>query len=51
MTIQAENLRLFRDIKVKSSDPDLNHANFCNVKVSGGIASADIKASVSYRKL
>jgi hypothetical protein len=30
---------------------DLNRANFCNVKVSGDAASADIKATVSYPEI
>lgn len=30
---------------------DLNHANFCNVKVSGDATSADIKAAVSYPEI
>lgn len=55
MTIQAEALRRLKNIKVKFSDQDswlvtgdfidLNRANFCNVKVSGNAASADIKAT------
>jgi len=56
ITIQAEALRCFKGVKVKFYDQDswlvmggfidLNCANFCNVKVSGDAASADIKAAV-----
>jgi hypothetical protein len=58
MTIQAEALRRFKDVKVKfcvqdswlvmGGFIDFNHANFCNLKVSGDTASADIKAALSY---